>query len=113
MFHKDRRGDLLLLQDRQGERDQLFAVALREIGHRSDQSGARTAEFFARFADRVLAHDRAEAPASGLLESSQGAQCAGGVDGCDQCSLRFVLAQVAANRMETVLELAPAIQMDY
>src|SRR5262249_62240214 len=83
------------------------------IGHRSDESGARAPEFFTRLADSVLAHDGAEAAASGLFKSPQCPQCAGIVDGGDKRTLRLCLAQVAANHVEAVLELASAIQMDH
>ena len=73
-------GDGFLLQDSEGEGNDLVAVALREVGDGADEAGAGAAELGASFADGVLADDGDSAGCAGFFEGAQGGEGADVVD---------------------------------
>lgn len=88
MLYKQRGWYLLLVQNVEAEPYQVFSVALRKIGDRTNKARVWLAKFQPALRRSILAHhDTAFVPPC-FLESAQGAEGAGIVDGADRILFR-------------------------
>ena len=100
-----------LLEHAERERDNGVAVALGEVRDCADESCVRAAELIAGLADGVLADDGVAIAGSGFFKGVEGGERADVVDSADQGAAGGGAAEVLADHLEDLLEVAAAVEV--